>query len=264
MNMTSGGDEGGSEQDEEQVDETKPEDASPEEVTEGGMGSFNFDFDIPTNVLVDISQLKSSIEQANRLLLESVDWSSLHQAIQTYFESIAQVVANDIDGLESPENYDPNQLIVSPEAEELAKHSTDKLIEELESGDYGDLELYLDRIRTGRQHIVDENYGAATFYFISVQDGLMSMLCDHYGCSRNSDGYFGRSTKVTAFARTYNNHGYYEVDTGEIIPPYENFYDHRNAIVHGAPTSAHLDRDIAFLSMLFMMLTLDSTVSEIS
>ena len=246
------------------MDESEAEDDSPEEATGGGSGSYSLDFNIPTEALVDMSGLRSSIEQANRVLLESVDWGSLQQAIQTYFESIAQTVANDIDGLESPEDYDPSQLIVSPAAEELAKHSTDQLIEELESGEYGDLELYLDRIRNGRQHIEDGNYGAATFYFISVQDGLMSMLCDHYGCSRNSDGYFGRSTKVTAFARTYNNHGYYGVETGEIIPPYEDFYDHRNAIVHGSPASAHLDRDIAFLSMLFMMLTLDSTVSEMS
>lgn len=262
--MTSDGDEGDSEQEEEPVDESEAEDDSSEEDTGGGLGSYNFNFEVPTEALVNMSELSTTIEQANRVLMESVDWGSLHQAIQTYFENIAQVVANDIDGLESPEDYDPGALTVSPEAEELAKHSTDQLIEQLESGEYGNLELYLDRIRNGRQHIDDGNYGAATFYFISVQDGLMSMLCDHYGCSRNSDGYFGRSTKVTAFARTYNNHGYYGVETGEIIQPYEDFYDHRNAIVHGSPTSAHLDRDIAFLSMLFMMLTLDSTVSEMS
>jgi hypothetical protein len=261
--MTSDGDESESEQ-EEPVDESEAENNSSEEVTGGGLGLYNFDFEVLTEPLVNVSELRSSIQQANRVMMESVDWGSLHQAIQTYFESIAQTVANDIDGLESPEDYDSGELTVSPEAEELAKHSTDQLIEELESGEYGDLELYLDRIRNGRQHIEDGNYGAATFYFISVQDGLMSMLCDHYGCSRNSDGYFARSTKVTAFARTYNNHGYYGVETGEIIPPYEDFYDHRNAIVHGSPTSAYLDRDIAFLSMLFMMLTLDSTVSEMT
>lgn len=263
--MSPDDDEDNSEQEEEKpVDESEAENDSPEEATGGGPWSYSIDFNIPTEALVDMSELRSSIEQANRVLLESVDWGSLHQAIQTYFESIARTVAKDIDGLESPDDYDPDQLIVSPTAKELAKHSTDQLIKELESGEYGDLELYLDRVKNGRQHIEDGNYGAATFYFISVQDGLMSMLCDHYGCSRNSDGYFGRSTKVSSFARTYNNHGYYGVETGEIIPPYENFYDHRNAIVHGSPTSAHLDKDIAFLSMLFMMLTLDSTVSEMS
>lgn len=262
--MTSDGDEDDSEEKEESVDDTDAEHNSSEEVTGGGLGSHNFEFKLSTEALVNVSELSSTIEQVNRDLMESVDWDSLYRAIQTSFERIAEVVANDLDGLESPEDYDPSELIVSPEAEELAKHSTDQLIEELESGEYGDLDLYLDRIRNGRQHIEDGNYGAATFYFISVQDGLMSILCDHYGCSRNSDGYFGRSTKVTAFARTYNNYGYFGIETGEIIPPYEDFYDHRNAIIHGSPTLAHLDRDIAFLSMLFMMLTLDSTVSEMS
>lgn len=224
----------------------------------------DLEVDLPDDTIVNMYEAVEAVEESRKAIRNSIDWTALYDAVQSYLEEVAEVIVNDIDGLESPKDYDPDEITVTPIAEQFAKDSTDSLIDELESGQYGNLDSYLDRLKAGRQHVGDGNYGAATFYFISVQDGLMSMLCDHFGFSTNSDGYYERSDKVKAFAKAYDNAGYHGIDTGDIIPPYEEFYDHRNAIVHGSPTSAHLDRDIALLSMLFLLLTLDAAVSEIS
>lgn len=222
----------------------------------------DLEVNLPEDTIVSMYEAAEAVEESRKTIRDSIDWNALYNAVESYLEEVAEVIVNDIDGLESPEDYDPDKITVTPIAEQFAKDSTDSLIDELESGGYNDLNAYLDRLKAGRQHVGDGNYGAATFYFISVQDGLMSMLCDHFGFTTNSDGYYGRSDKVKAFAKAYNNAGYHGIETGDIIPPYQEFYDHRNAIVHGSPTSAHLDRDIALLSMLFLMLTLDAAVSE--
>ncbi|MDY6775528.1 MAG: hypothetical protein SV253_05550 [Halobacteria archaeon] len=229
-----------------------------------GLTETDLEDSIPPETVASMHKATKAVRQARETVQDSVDWASLYDAIESYFENVSQVIASDIDGLEQPEDYDPDELTISPFSEQLAKDSTDRLIDELESGGYSDLDAYLDRLRYGRNHISNDEYGAAAFYFISVQDGIMSMLCDHFGDSTNSEGYYGRSDKVDAFARAYNNSGYHGVETGDVIPPYEDFYEHRNAIVHGSPTLAYLDRDIALLSMLFLMLTLDAAVSEMS
>lgn len=224
----------------------------------------DLEVDLSEETRVSMYKAAEAVEESRKTIRDSIDWEALYNAVESYLEEVAEVIVNDIDGLESPEDYDPGNIMVTPIAEQFAKDSTDSLIDELESGGYGDLNAYLDRLKTGRQHARDGNYGAATFYFISVQDGLMSMLCDNFGFPTNSDGYYGRPDKVKAFAKAYDNAGYHGIETGDIIPPYQDFYVHRNAIVHGSPTSAHLDRDIALLSMLFLMLTLDAAVSEMA
>lgn len=229
-----------------------------------GLAGTDLEVSIPPETLVSMDKATEAVIQARETVRDSIDWASLYDAIESYLEEVSQVIASDIDGLEQPEDYDSGELTISPVTEQLAKDSTDRLINELESGAYSDLDAYLDRLRDGRGHITDGEYGAAAFYFISVQDGIMSMLCDHFGYSTNSEGYYNRSDKVDAFARAYDNSGHRGVETGDVIPPYEDFYEHRNYIVHGSPTSAYLDRDIALLSMLFLMLTLDAAVSEMS
>ena len=229
-----------------------------------GLAGTDFEVSIPPETLASMDKATEAVIQGRETVRDSIDWASLYDAIESYLEEVSQVIASDIDGLEQPEDYDSGELTISPVTEQLAKDSTDRLINELESGAYSDLDAYLDRLRDGRGHITNGKYGAAAFYFISVQDGIMSMLCDHFGYSTNSEDYYERSDKVDAFARAYDNSGYHGVETGDVIPPYEDFYEHRNAIVHGSPTSAYLDRDIALLSMLFLMLTLDAAVSEMS
>lgn len=224
----------------------------------------DLEVNLPEDTIVSMYEAAEAVEESRKTIRDSIDWETLYNAVESYLEEVAEVIVNDIDGLESAEDYDPDKITVTPIAEQFAKDSTDSLIDELESGGHSDLNAYLDRLKTGRQHVEDGNYGAATFYFISVQDGLMSMLCDQFGFPTNSGGYYERSDKVKAFAKAYNNAGYHGIKTGDIIPPYQDFYDHRNAIVHGSPTSAHLDRDIALLSMLFLMLTLDAAVSEMA
>ncbi|ELY77196.1 hypothetical protein [Natrinema gari] len=237
----------------------KAESAATQALTE-----VDLEVNLSEDTLISMYEAAEAVEDSRKTIRDSIDWRSLYNAVESYLEEVAEVIVNDIDGLESPEDYDPSEITVTPIAEQFAKNSTDSLIDELESGGYSDLNVYLDRLKAGRQHTRDADYGAATFYFISVQDGLMSMLCDYFGFSTNSDGYYERSDKVKAFAKAYDNAGYDGIETGDIIPPYQDFYDHRNAIVHGSPTSAHLDRDIALLSMLFLMLTLDAAVSEMA
>lgn len=219
---------------------------------------------IPAETIVSMYEAADAVKQTRDTIRESIDWTSLYDAIETYFGEISRIIANDISGLDSPKDYDPDELSVTPVAEQLGRDSLNNLIEEIESGGYSDLEDYLDRLRIGKEHFENNSYGAATFYFVSVQDGLMSMLCDHFGYPTNSDGYYCRSKKVDAFARAYSNQEFFSVETGDVIPPYEDFYEHRNAIVHGSPSSAYLDRDIAVLSMLFLLLTLNATVAELS
>ncbi|MCY4730348.1 hypothetical protein KY092_07230 [Natronomonas gomsonensis] len=251
-------------------DENESDDAS-ESVVESaeaaamaGLSNVDLEVNIPAETIVSMYEAADTVRQARDSIRESIDWTSLYEAIESYFEEISRVIANDISGLDSPEDYDPDDLSVTPVAEQLGRESLDNLIEEIESGGYSDLEEYLDRLKTGREHFDNNSYGAAAFYFISVQDGLMSMLCDHFGYSTNDDGYYGRSKKVNAFAQAYSNQEFHGVETGDVIPPYEDFYEHRNAIVHGSPSSAYLDQDIAVLSMLFLMLTLNATVAELS
>lgn len=254
-----------SDDDREEADETSESVVDKAEgAAMAGLSDVDLEVNIPIETIVSMYGAADAVKQARDTLRESIDWTSLYEAIETYFEEISRIIANDISGLDSPEDYDPDDLSVTPVAEQLGRESLDNLIEEIESGGYSDLEEYFDRLKTGREHFDNDAYGAATFYFISIQDGLMSMLCDHFGCPTNDSGYYGRSKKVNAFAKAYSSQEFHGVETGDVIPPYDDFYEHRNAIVHGSPSSAYLDRDIAVLSMLFLMLTLNATVSELS
>lgn len=254
-----------SDEDEKETDETSESVVDRAEAAAMvGLSGVDLEVSIPTETMDSMYEAADAVKQARDTIRESIDWISLYEAIETYFEEISRVIANDISGLDSPEDYNPDELSVTPAAEQLGRESLDNLIEEIESGGNNELEEYLDRLKTGREHFDTIAYGAATFYFISVQDGLMSMLCDYFGYPTNDDGYYGRSKKVDAFARAYSNQEFHGVETGDVIPPYEDFYEHRNAIVHGSPSSAYLDRDIAVLSMLFLMLTLNTTVAELS
>jgi hypothetical protein len=202
-----------------------------------GLSDVDFEVSIPAETMVSMREAAGAVEQTRDTIQESIDWTSLYEAVETYFEKISRVIANDISGLDSPEDYNPDDLSVTPVAEQLGRESLDNIIQEIESREYSDLEEYLDRLKTGR---------------------------DHFGYPTNDDGYYGRSKNVDAFAKAYSSQEFHGVETGDVIPPYDDFHEHRNAIVHGSPSSAYLDRDIAVLSMLFLMLTLNATVSELS
>jgi hypothetical protein len=85
----------------------------------------------------------------------------------------------------------------------------------------------------------------------------MDALCSEQGKTPNGDGYYTSSQKREALKEAYEkiDHGYYGVDADQIESNLEDFWEHRNAIMHGS-LIAHFDKNIATISLLFLMFSL--------
>lgn len=224
-----------------------------------------------TSLAASVNQagIQESLERMNVNLNEmwnSIDSEALAQAIDSIQKEkeLAEAITDGISDFDPPESYDADSVVVSDKAREVGKNTLQTFIEVIDEGDseFEQLQPYKERLQSGLDAFESERYIEAVFVFISVRDGLMTVIADSQGMSPNGS-YYRRSQKEDALENTVENHPLGLVDPEDVVDAVNDFYAHRNVIMHGGP-NAHFDDKIAAISLLLLMLTLYSTLNELS
>lgn len=194
-------------------------------------------------------------------------------AIVEYYKQLLRMeLTEGIENFDPPDTYDPDAVEVDPMAKAIGQVGVILLTVTLTELDEPGLSAYADRILKAALSLDQDDSLAPIFVFTSVQDGLMHWLCeyDDIDPDRVVDGspVYYSGTKRDTLEILYQE--VRDVTTGEsvLIAPnlfisnLEAFYKHRNAIMHGDP-DAHLDLNIATISLLFLDLTLYVVLEKI-
>lgn len=134
----------------------------------------------------------------------------------------------------------------------------------LHSTDYEHLSSLAARFNEAIHAYIDDdpNPYLCIFLFLSIQDGMMTWLCDHLDEDEGAAGYYSTEKKRSVLAREFekNVHRRDRVDlpfdTGQVIGNLETMWEHRNEIMHGGP-NAVFDMNIATVCLLFMVATFE-------
>lgn len=183
------------------------------------------------------------------------------QKLQDHFLEVRNAVEEGISNFDGPNKYKPEEDYVNPLAMKAGRDWAYEFTHKIEEADSTKLKHYRGRIELALQNYEDGKSELPTFFFISMQDGLMSFLCRYIG--RKSDatgGNYKKETKMEVLKDKYQD--YFGIETGHFIQNLRSFYAHRNAIMHGDFTS-YYDMNIATISLLFFDLTLFTVLKEI-
>lgn len=209
---------------------------------------------------VDWEPVNKGMQRLERTLqgvLADIDFGDIIASIREHYLEVQQALENGIQNFDNPENYEINDVEIDNRAQQVGVESVASLLKDLEESDEEELDDYIGRIDRGLEAYLNEEFMLPCFIFISVQDGLMDILCSDQGKTPDGNGYYTSSQKRQALKEAYEeiDHGYYGVDADKIEANLEDFWDHRNAIMHGSLT-AYFDENISTISLLFLMFTL--------
>lgn len=224
-----------------------------------------------TKIATAVSQagIQESMEQMNENLNEvwsSIDLEAFAEAVDSIQKEkqLAEAITEGISNFDPPKSYDPDSVTVSDDAREVGKNALSTFIEVIdqEGSEFDQLQPYKDRLQSGLDAFESGRPIEAIFVFISVRDGLMTVLADSQG--RSPDGsYYRRYQKEDALEDAVEDHPLGLVDPDDVVDAVDDFYAHRNEIMHGGP-NAHFDYKIAAISLLLLMLTLYSTLNKLA
>jgi hypothetical protein len=218
------------------------------------------------------------IARQTRILFESpaVQWAEamaeaqrpMVEYIKKYNEMIIQAkevwkraLTEGITNFDSPENYNTDRFQVKNWLYSKAKTDGQEILKEFESTP---LSYFYERYENGFLSYEDEFWQSAIFTFLSMTDGLMTYLCE-----RNHDispgGWHGLrytiSQKRAELMRVYGATEEF-IDETVFRENLEKFWQHRHEIMHGGQ-NAHFDKNIATISLLFLVFTYYIVKSEI-
>jgi len=149
-----------------------------------------------------------------------------------------------IKNFDSPEIYNTDRFKVKDWLYSQAKTDGKAILEELKSIP---LSYFYERYSDGYISYGNGDWQSAIFTFLSMTDGLMSILCEH-----NDDivprgpgggGTYITSQKRTELMRVYGVTQEF-IDETVFRENLEKFWQHRHEIMHGGQ-NAHFDKNIA-------------------
>lgn len=177
----------------------------------------------------------------------------LNKTIKEFQDNFRKAFTDGIQNFDSPEKYDSDKFEVKPYVFDLAKTEAKELQREFKEGP---INHYYDRYEVAYYFFNHYDWTLPIFIFISIQDGLMTILCERNKNIKKGGGkgrYYKRDQKWTELMDKYGI-------TDKIIKKetfkgnLRSFYNHRNEIMHGGP-HAHFDKNIAIISLLFLVFT---------
>lgn len=211
-------------------------------------------------------------------MMESVarQMQDIAEIAEEHREQVREVIETTVD-LEKPEEYNPEQSEVHEAAEQVAAKQVRILSDALKRVDDSEFEQIHERIVAGYDaytgQIPDKNGGMvdvqpriheAILVFISLQDGLMSWLCEQDDSvdydNQRDEVYYG-STKKELLKDRYDS--YHGIAPNSLFDDnLDSFYNHRHKIIHG-DFDAYFDENIATAAVLFFVLTLHTVLEEL-
>jgi len=214
-----------------------------------------------------INAVNKNIEKYNEQLIKEFeptirDWSSLSKAFNEQFKTFNEILqkhheflktafSKGISNFDSPELYKPEKFLVDP-----------RIIEQLCGADGPHLSEYFSKepftIFKERYdnafdfYLKDRNMILPIFVFISIQDGLMTLLCE-FTKAKKRDKYYHSDEKIGTLLNYYGSTSYI-IEPESFEKNFSNFLRHRNEIMHGGK-HAHFDKNLATISFLFLTFT---------
>lgn len=222
------------------------------------------DFDASKLELKEIATINQRLAQTIRESILPLQ-ASFAELAQKFRKEVAEAIRDGISNFDPPEEYDPDAVQVNSLASEVAVHSLEEFTETIREEKAESLYPYLPRLEAILEGYTEGHYYTPIYAAISVQDGLMTWLCEHLNIDSTETNRFDElhykwDKKRDILASRYE--GWYDVETDVVLPNLEEFYRHRNAIMHGDPL-AYFDKNIATVSILFLNLTLYTVIDAL-
>jgi hypothetical protein len=169
-----------------------------------------------------------------------------------------------IGNFEPPSEYKGESYFMHPMIKYAIMKEGMELHGFLHATNYDHLNSLFQRYQTALESYLDNepNEYRCTFVFLSVQDGMMTWLCNHLDESPGNGKYFQLREKRDVLAREYREKVVEgdRVDspfaTSDVISNLESIWEHRNEIMHGGP-DAVFDMNIATVSLLLIVVTFE-------
>lgn len=215
--------------------------------------------------MTDAYELEEIAEQA-------ADLDSIHDVVELYAKyELSQEEIDDITkmmvtpGLEnfcSPDEYESVTFGLNPILRMICKVHGIPVQGYIHATEHEKLKALADRLDAGLHAYLDEDPYTSIFVFISVQDGMMTWLCEHLDVDKDNDGYYSAERKQNVLAEEFRTRVEQgdrldlPVDTGDFIGNLKCFYQHRNAIMHG-DHRASFDMNIATIAFFFLLFTFE-------
>ena len=154
--------------------------------------------------------------------------------------------------IEPPEVYDPSKTELH---DGIHKMALDMVVF---ADDMGKHEFcYLqERMLIGIDAHLNENYHLSLFCIFSAIDGMLTWF---YFQKHPRIPYPNSDKKLEAFFEIYNFE--HVIGEKEIRPKFENFFMHRNEIMHGGKNS-HFDKNLSTTALLFLGLVYSSLTAK--
>lgn len=196
-------------------------------------------------------------------VIKQIDDTEFLQAI------IKRGIVTGISDLEPPSDYGCTNIDLNIEIEVFVEVYAEAVVKTfINETDEEFLAAYQQRFERGLESFQQDDPYGSIFLFLSLQDGLMQWLCKQADAPKNGNGNYNISTKRNVLADSYRRATRSGADvsllnTDEFLRNLHTFSRHRNAIVHGDP-EATFDMDIATVSLLFLSLTFQAVVYELT
>jgi len=144
--------------------------------------------------------------------------------------------------IEPPEVYDPSKTQLH---DGIHKMALDMVVFADDMGNYEFCYLQ-ERMLIGINAHLNENYHLSLFCIFSAIGGMLTW---HYSQNHSLTPYPNSDKKLEAFFEIYNFE--HVIGEEEIRPKFENFFKHRNEIMHGGKNS-HFDKNLSTIALLFL------------
>lgn len=181
--------------------------------------------------------------------------------IEEHIEDVRTALEENISNFDSPGDYDPEEIEVDPIARNVAESQLGNFVSELENCGEDELESYAERLAVAYRDFEDGNYYSTIFIVLSVQDGLMHWICEENNVSYSDSNKktYSHERKMSTLYGRYDD--FWGIETGNLARNLNTFWNHRHSIMHGDP-EAEFDENIATISILFLMMTLDTALKD--
>lgn len=198
-------------------------------------------------VLRSMNPIFDTLEHLTDIMEDIVEWREAKKA-----------VGDDIQEFPHIDNYQAEDVEISEKAVNVAETEVKRFLYTMQEHQDTLPETidYTDRLGQGLRAFREENYLTATFVFMSLQDGLMSLICrikeepgTYYDIDQKSENLAEDFTKLMG------------LESDEVEEKVKHFWSHRKAVMHG-DAEAYYGEGVAKASLLFLHATI-STIFEI-
>jgi hypothetical protein len=201
-----------------------------------------------------LQEIQEHLESILQPILE--DFSDMAETLIKWQEAL-MAVEEGIVKFPTKEKYSPDSVEIKEEAVGKGFRDVENLANSMENYPETIPEQvdYSTRLRRGLEAFREEEYLLATFIFISIQDGFMSLICRAKGIKPEGEDYYTKSQKKKHLAEEFTEIA--KLNSGVLKNKLDHFWTHRNAVMHG-DAEAYFDENVAKVSLLFLKVTISA------